>query len=239
MISVVQLYNQVQTTAKSGTTGYQSDDDWNDDLATIQLRIANVLCDNYDKSQKVEDALFGLLVTQTQFSSSFGQVSYSNSFGVISNPADYFRLISLWVNAGDNPIPTPASKIASNQISAYATSYVRKPDVSDGNYSYYYLDGAIQMMPMQQLNCTLVYCKVPPRSAITLTPTSTDNSDFVTPTAQADLIWSPVVFNLFYYHMLEMLGIEMRSNILFEYTQLGIPKEYLLGMSEGGSGAKG
>lgn len=230
MISIVALWNQVQTTAKGGTTGYQLETDWNSDIDTVQKRIANVLCDNYDKSQKVEDALFGLLVTQTQFSGSFGQVSYSNSFGQVSNPSDYFRLISLWVNV--NGVQTPASKIASNQISAYATSYVRQPSIANNNYSYYYLDGAIQMMPMQQLNCTLVYCKVPPVASLQLQENSTATSDYVTPIAISDLVWSQVVYNLFYYCMLEMLGMEQRSNILFEYSQLGIPREYLIGLSE-------
>jgi hypothetical protein len=232
MISIVALWNQVQTSAKTGTSGYQSENDWNRDIDTVQKRIANVLCDNYDKSQKVEDALFGLLVTHSGTSTSTGIFSSSNSFGVISNPSDYFRLISLWINIGG--IPTPASKIASSQISAYSTSYVRRPSVADGNYSYYYLDGSIQVMPAQQLPVTLVYCKVPPIATIVLTENSDANSDYVVATAGHDLIWSPVVYNLFYYHMMEMLGLEMKDQLLFEYSQLGIPKEYLLGMSERG-----
>lgn len=223
MIGVVTLWNQVQTTAKAGTSGYQSQNEFNADLDTVQKRIANVLCDNYDASQKVEDALFGLLVTQT---------GATNSTGVISTPNNYYRLISVWVNVGTNPsIPTPASKIASNQISAYATSYVRKPSVTTNDYSYYYLDSTIQMMPKATLNCTLVYCKTPPTANIVLTPSSDDNSDYITPTAGTDLIWSPILFNLFLYMMLEMLGVEMRDNIIYEFSQLGIPKEAYIGTS--------
>lgn len=231
MISVVNLWNQLQITAKTGTSGYQSQDDFNRDLDTVQKKIANILCDNYDISQKVEDALFGLLVSKTSVASSTGIFAYSNSFGQISNPADYFRLISLWVNVGNQQIP--AGKIASNQISVYSTAYVRKPSIANNNYSYYFLDGNMQMMPMQQMLCTLVYCKIPPVAAVTLTQSSTTNSDYITVTAAQDLIWPAMDFNLFYYHMLEMLGVEVKDNLLLEYSQLGISKEYLLGMSKG------
>lgn len=219
-MSIVALYNQIQTTAKSGTSGYQSQAEFNSDIDTIQKRIANVLCDNYDKSQKVEDALFGLIISVT---------ANTNSMGVITTPADYFRLVSVWVNVAG--IPTPASKIATNQISAYSTSYIRKPSVADGNYSVYYLDNKIQMMPLILLNCTLAYCKVPPAATIVLTPNSASNSDYLVATVGTDLVWSNVVYNLFYYMMMEMLGIEMKENILYEYAQLGIPKEAYIGMS--------
>lgn len=219
-ISIVALWKQLQTTAKSGTSGYQSQDEFNSDIDTIQKRIANILCDNYDKSQKVEDALFGLIVSQT---------GATSSTGVITTPNDYYRLISAWVNVAN--IPTPASKIASNQISAYSTSYVRKPVVADNNYSFYYLDSKIQMMPLVQLNCTIVYCKVPPVATIVLTPAADGNTDYITPTIGTDLIWSPILFNLFLYMMLEMLGVEEKDNILYEFAQLGIPKEAYVGVS--------
>lgn len=220
VMSIVALWNQVQTTAKSGTSGYQSQDEFNNDLATVQLRIANVLCDNYDISQKVEDALFGMMVTQT---------ADTTSTGVVETPASYFRLISLWLNTAGKKYPT--NKLQSNEIATYETSYVRKPVLATNNVAYYYLDNKIQMMPEAQMNVTLVYCKTPPPASITLTQVNSDESDYVTPTVGVELAWSNVLFNLFVYMMLEMLGIEQKENILYEYSQLGIPKEAYLGVS--------
>lgn len=220
VMSIVALWNQVQTTAKSGTSGYQSQDEFNNDLATVQLRIANVLCDNYDISQKVEDALFGMMVTQT---------ADTTSNGVVETPASYFRLISLWLNTAGKKYPT--NKLQSNEIATYETSYVRKPVLATNNVAYYYLDNKIQMMPEAQMNVTLVYCKTPPQASITLTQVNSDESDYVTPTVGVELAWSNVLFNLFVYMMLEMLGIEQKENILYEYSQLGIPKEAYLGVS--------
>jgi len=220
MISVVSLWKQIQTTAKSGTSGYQSQDEFNSDLATVQLRIANVLCDNYHISEKIEDALFGLIKSNT---------ADTDTNGVFVMPTDYFRLIDLWYNL--NGVPTPANKISSNQISSYTTSYIRKPDLTKDSLGYYFMDSTLQVLPKTQVNATLVYCQKPPAASITLTAASDSNSDYLTPTAGADLIWSPVVYNLFVYMMLEMLGIEMRDNILYEYATLGIPKEAYIGMS--------
>lgn len=220
-MSIVALWKQVQTTAKSMTSGYQSQDEFNSDLATVQLRIANILCDNYQLSQKVEDALYGMIVTQT---------GNTNSTGVVPKPNDYFRLMAAWVNIDGKKIP--ANKIQSNEISVYETSYVRKPSITTTkDPAYYYLDNKIQMMPETQMNVTLIYCKTPPAASIVLTQVSDADSDYVTPTVGTELQWSEVLFNLFVYMMLEMLGIEQRENILYEYSQLGIPKEAYIGVS--------
>jgi hypothetical protein len=214
MISVVALWNQVQQTAKTGTTGYQTQDEFNRDLATAQTRICNVLCDNYDISNKVEDALFGLIVSQE---------TVTSSFGIVSTPSDYFRLITMWVNI--NGVYYLSQKIALNQVPVYITSFVRKPDLSKNRTVYYYLDGAIQMLPLIAIQSKILYCKVPPTASIILTPESSWNYDYIVPTAGTDLVWSPLLFNLFQYTMLEMLGIECKDQIIYEYSQLGIPKE--------------
>lgn len=220
-ISIVQLWNQIQTTAKTATSGYQSDSDFNNDIDAVQKRIANILCDNYENNQKIEDALIGFIVSSTNSAS---------STGIISFPANYFRLISSWVNVAGKPYP--ANKIATNQIASYASSYVRNGNASTNDYYISYLDGGIQLWPEVQASVTIAFCRVPPTAMIALTPNSTANSDYVVPTAVVDLIWSPVVYNLFYYMMLEMLGIEQRENILYEYAQLGIPKEAYIGMAK-------
>jgi len=214
MISVVALWNQVQQTAKTGTTGYQTQDEFNRDLATAQTRICNVLCDNYDFNSKVEDALFGLLVSQYDFTS---------SSGIVPTPNDYFRLIAMWVNI--NGTFQLSQKVALNQVPVYITSFVRNPDITKNRTIYYYLDGYIQMLPMMALQTKLIYCKQPPVANIVLTPESSWNYDYIVPSAGADLIWSPMLFNLFVYTMLELLGIEMKDQIIYEYSQLGIPKE--------------
>lgn len=214
MISVVALWNQIQQTAKTGTTGYQTQDEFNNDLATTQTRICNILCDNYDLTSKVEDALFGLLVSQDELTS---------SSGIVSTPGDYFRLIAMWVNI--NGVYQISQKVALNQVPVYITSFVRNPDITKNRTIYYYLDGAVQMLPQMALQTKYIYCKQPPVASILLTPESSWNYDYIVPSAGTDLVWSPLLFNLFVYTMLEMLGIECKDNIIYEYSQLGIPKE--------------
>lgn len=215
---IVEIWQQVNTTARTVTSGYQSQDEFNRDINTVQNRIANILCDNYAKDQKIADALINHMMSAT---------STTSSIGVIPKPNDFFRIFAIWLNA--NSTRYPMNKIEANEIAPYSTSYIRKPDLATNSAGYYYLNGTIQGMPETQMNVTIVYCKKPVDASITLTADSSADSDYVVPTIGVELQWPQMLFNLFVYMMLEMLGIEQKEQILYEYSQLGIPKEAYVG----------
>jgi len=210
MIDVVKLYNRQNEVSKNGTTGYSDQDDFNDRLYVAQFEIAEILCDNYERNQKVKDAL-----SEHVISADVSVVS-----GQLTKPTDYLRGFEVWPKASGNIFP--ATEININEVSMYATSYVRKPDLAKKQVYYYFLNNKYNFLPGSSFDATLVYCKKPVPATITLTESSTDNSDFLTPTGGTNLAWPENLFNLFLYSMLEKLGMEMKDNLVYEYGLLGI-----------------
>jgi len=202
MISVVRLWNTVQQIAKSVTSGYQTQDEFNNDLASVQTALLSVLAPAYSKNQAIQDILApfvkGAVLSTTK-------------------PADYFRFVS-GIDRGYPMIP-----INVNQVGYYQTSPIRKPTAK--RTYYYFEDKQTKFLASGTPSGTMTYIRYPLASKIVLTAVSNADNDYVTPTADGDLEWNEDSFNFIQYMMLERLGVEMKENLLREFSAIGLQKE--------------
>lgn len=199
-------------TAKKGTAGYQDEDEFNRDIAAIQTELMGILAPLYAKSLAVKELLAPFVVSDS---------ATTSAQGVYTKPADYFQIIDGSVNG------YPANMINPNEVAMLRFLPSRRPSVTENRYSFYLKDGDIYFLPAQALPASIDYIRYPDAASIALTPVSTPDSDYLTPTSVDDLEWPERAFNLIYYMMLQRLGIETKESLMMEYAGLGIQSEVL------------
>lgn len=204
MASVVDIWRSVQGTAKKSTTGYQTKDKFNDDLALVELTILKALCELYEKEQVISDDLAPFVVTLDSITE--------------NKPADYFRFVSAEIN-GEEVYP-----VHRNAVSMTKNSPIRgtvKSFYFDGNKIKFLLGGDNEMT-----ESSLVYIRKPEPGKIDMTY-SDQGGDYQTPSVETETEWGDNVRNLMEALLLERLGIETRESVVMEASKLGIQREML------------
>lgn len=202
MIGVVRLWNTVNQMAKTETSGYQTQDEFNRDLASVQTALLSVLAPFYSQNQAIQDIL-SPFIKSTALSS--------------TKPTDYFRFVS-GIDRGYPMIP-----INVNQVGYMQSSPIRKPTAK--RTYYYFEDKQTKFLASGTPAGTMTYIRYPLAAKIVLTPVSGADNDYVTPTADGDLEWNEDAFNFFLYMMLEKLGVETKDTLSIQFSSLGIQKE--------------
>lgn len=228
MISTARVIETRNQLAKSGTSGYTTEDEDNADLYAVQYEILGLLCDNYENNQKVSDALINHVRTLQIDTDITGVITITDSGAGASQSDgeygldDYYRTLTVLY---DGLYPT--TKINTNEIGMYQTSPIRRFDTAKNRAGYYFADGSINMLPAEAMEVTLIYCRKPTDAIIAYTSESDDDNDYQTidEADTVDIEFPESLFNLFVYKMVERLGISMKEQVLFEYAQLGITKE--------------
>jgi len=210
MISIVRLWETIMQTAKKGTAGYQDEDEFNRDIAAVQTELMGTLAPWYAKSPAVQELLAPFVVPLT---------GTSTSAGVLTKPADYFQVAALSISG------FPVKEIAVNE--RFMLQYVpsRRPSKTENRYFFFLQDDDINLLPAEAHSVVGTYIRQPEEASIELTPTSTADSDYLTPTSVDDLEWPERAFNLIYYMMLMRLGIEAKENLLAEFASMGLKSE--------------
>lgn len=204
MASVVDIWRSVQGTAKKSTTGYQTKDKFNDDLALVELTILKALCELYEKEQVISDDLAPFVVTLDLITE--------------NKPADYFRFVSAEIN-GEEVYP-----VHRNAVSMTKNSPIRgtvKSFYFDGNKIKFLLGGDNEMT-----ESSLVYIRKPEPGKIDMTY-SDQGGDYQTPSVERETEWGDNVRNLMEALLLERLGIETRESVVMEASKIGIQREML------------
>lgn len=204
MASVIDIWRSVQGTAKKTTTGYQTKDKFNDDLALVELTILKALCELYEKEQVISDDLAPFVVTVNPITE--------------DKPSDYFRFVAAEIN-GDEVYP-----VHRNAVSMTKNSPIRgtvKSFYFDENKIRFLLGGDEEMT-----ESSLVYIRKPEPGKIDMTY-SDEGGDYQTPSVVAETKWGDNVRNLMEALLLERLGIETRENIVLEASKLGLQREML------------
>lgn len=197
MISVVRLWETLMQSAKAGTAGYQSEEEFNRDLASVQTIAMSILCPRYASNTYVQEMLRPFVIS----------VDVS-----LVKPENCFYFLGATINGiASHPI-TPV------QAPLYERSPVRKPSVKNPVAYHYFVDNGIIYMHTGSLVGKMQYIRTPAEASIVLTPVNTSNRDYEEPTAGADLEWPESAFNLILALMQQKLGIELKENIL---TTLG------------------
>lgn len=204
MISIIRLWETVQQLAKTETSGYQDQDEFNRDVAAVQSDIMSY--SSIDSASQSWIDIYG------PFSKS-APLSIDNN-GVADLPEDYYRGRTGSIGG------KPCYPITVNQKDLYISSPIR------GSVNVYWLEnGNINFSPAKNASCTFSYLRNPAEATIILTPVEAEDDDYLVPESGADLEWNENVFNLFVYKMLERLGVEMKDNLAREYSMLGIQQE--------------
>lgn len=217
--SIVNVYKQVMDITRSGTSGQDSQDEFNRRAVSVQNSLVEMLVDVNEENTKVTDALKWLKKTTGDL--------ISDSTGLITLPDDYLHLEAVtYVNSSGNQFPT--SKIGGNSIDMTRTSPIRKANLTKNKVNYYFNSMGMYVQPEQAgVKVRVKYIKQVPAAAITLTPVEDSTGDYVTPTVGTEFGWPLQVQNLLMYMMLEQYGVEIKEQLMVQYAQYGIGKEMI------------
>lgn len=210
MIPTVDVWEAVSRLAKSGTAGYQDDTEFNIDLKSVQYTLMGLMSPLNSVNQTAKDILSPFMEPLT---------GSSDAQGVLAKPADYFQLDSIIING------YPVFPIETNELAMIQYIPTRRPNASENRYYYFQRLDSINILPAAVYAVSGTYIRKPDDAGITLTPVSTPDRDYVTPTSAGDLEWNERVFNIIVYMMLLKLGLAFEKQILFEFSQLGIALE--------------
>lgn len=224
MIDTAKLIARVDQLAKDGTAGYSTQEEKNSDLYAVQYEVLGMLCDNYERNQKVSDALINHVKFRDVTSDSNGVLGF-NASGSDDYIDDYYRTLTIMLGFTGGT-QYPATKVNINEIGMYKTSPIRKMVLADNRVGYYFADGDIIMLPETQMEVCLVYARKPSLAEIVYTTSEDEENDYleVDYLETIDIEFPENLFNLFTYLLLEKRGIEMKSQIDLEYSQLGITR---------------
>lgn len=210
MISVVDLWEAVSNLGKYGTAGYQDQDQFNMDLKASQYSLMSSLAPLNSINQTAKDLLSPFIVP---FSGT------TDAQGVIAKPSDYYQMDSLITNG------FPVFPIETNELSLLRFIPSRRPSSVDDRYYFYMRNDSINVEPKSTHILEGTYIREPAESKILLTAVSTNDSDYVTPTADGDLEWNSRVFNILVYMMLFRMGFEFEKQLAMEFSQIGVQVE--------------
>lgn len=202
--SVVRLWNTLSTSAKTATSGYQTAAEFNFDLASVQTALIGLLAPLYAKNTYVQELL----------------APFVKSVAVsLTKPAECAYFLGATINN------IPAYPIQPEQAPLIASSPIRNPSAKNPSAYWYMINNALVYIHSSTLAGTMQYIRYPLASTIVLTPTSSPNRDYVTPTAGVELEWPELAFNLLLAMMQEKLGVEMKEDILLQISNQSLQKE--------------
>lgn len=204
MISVVRLWNTLMQSAKTGTAGYQSADEFNRDLASVQTSAMGLLCPRYAENTYVQELLAPFVKSVT--------IS-------LTKPVDCFYFLGATINGIASYPITPV------QAPLYQGSSIRAPSTDNPSAYHYLINGAITYIHSGTLAGSMQYIRTPVAATVVLTPVSAPNRNYVTPTAGVELEWPESAFNLILALMQQKLGVELKEDLLMSVAQLGLQFE--------------
>lgn len=203
-MDVVRLWKTVNQLAKTETSGYQDQDEFNRDM--------NAVSDGIMSMSSIDSANQSWIDLFAPFSKS-ANVSI-NSSGIGTKPTDYYRGRT---GSIDNK---PCFPIAVNEKDMFGTSPIRN------TVNVYWLEnGSLNFLPARVATCRFSYLRKPAVASIVLTPVSDPDDDYLVPTVGTQLEWDDNAFNLFVYMMLSRLGMEMKGQLEMEFANFGIQSE--------------
>lgn len=206
MIETVRLYRDLVNTAKVGTSGFIREVEFNDALAAVQSSMIGTFAPLFANNRSVRDILAPFIKTSPV------------SGGVVAKPSDYEQLIG--INVGDHP-----ARLADlNEEAAMQSLPSRRPDSTNGVYYYIEAEDSFRILPSAG-SADFSYIRTPGEALITLTATSTADSDYLTPTSSQNLEWPERAYNIIFYMMMERFGISQKEALLMEYANLGVRME--------------
>lgn len=218
MIDIISIQEDVSRLGKSGTSGYDNQVLFTKKANFVQNSLFEAMADVYEVNESASTAM-GPFVKYYN--------GYTDDLGVISKPEGFKRLLTLWVLQDDGTRAT-ARKIMTNEYSMISTSPVRKPKKNDTlEKAYCYFDDKINVLPDEKLRVQLLYLRSPKPVKFVATRVSDNQSDYLMPdpTKSVNFEWPSSMYNIIVYLILEQFGVEMKDQLLMEFSKYGITQE--------------
>lgn len=211
IMDVVRLYQFISQTRRSGSSGYESDTEFNANLSLVDEDVYRTLVPFYSKDDRIQKLMAPFLETS----------ELPVTGGYIDIPADFNKYIDTIFGDGDK-IVYPRNL---NEKSRIKSSPIDNPDIDSEEYYCFFEGNRISYLPSDVKECSLVYLRVPVPGEIKFEYEEDEDNDYITPVQVRPIEWPDELFGLFAALMLEKYGFQNRESVAIEYSNLGINRE--------------
>lgn len=211
MIDIRDVYQFVTQTKRSGTSGYDSEDDWNANIKSTEIDIYRTLVPLYAKDDRIQK-IFSPFVKTLDFP------NISN--GSIEVPEDFDKYIDTIFEDGSK-IVYPRNL---NEKSRILSSPIQNPTLNSDEYFCFFNGSKIDFLPQDVEECKLVYLRKPVPASISFQLHESDDEDYIRLNVIKNSEWPDEIFNLYCAVLLEKFGFQNRETIATEYGRLGIER---------------
>lgn len=210
-ISVVELYDYLAQTQKTGSSGYQRESEINANIEVVTMEIFRLLLPWYAKDEQIQYLLSHLIAEE--------DVTIS---GTLRIPDGYSKYID--THTGNGKIVYPRNI---NEYERILASPIDNPTKDSDEYYAFFDNRSIKYLPEDIGEAKLIYFRSPEIGEIKLEAVSTDERDYVEASSVKDIDYPKDMFSLFSAYMLEKFGYQNRESVAIEFSKLGIERDVL------------
>lgn len=210
-MDVVRLYQFIAQTRRSGSSGHESDTEFNSNLSIVDKEVYRTMVPFYAKDDRIQKLMAPFL----------SNADLPVMDGYVDLPADFNKYIDTMFGDGDK-IVYPRNL---NEKSRIRSSPIDNPDLDSEEYYCFFEGSRISYLPAEVEECSLVYLRVPVPGEIRFEYEEDEENDYITPVQVRPVEWPEELFGLFSALMLEKFGFQNRESVAIEYSNLGINRE--------------
>lgn len=211
MLDIVKLSKFVSQTRRSGSSGYESDEEFNINLAAVDVEVYRTLIPYYAKDDRIQKLFSPFIETE--------QLPIVN--GRLAVPDNFEKYIDT-VFDGGSKIVYPRNL---NERAVIKSSSIQNPSVESEEYFCFFDKNEIIYLPQEVTSGELVYLRKSVPGEIKYNYVETEDSDYYTVEKVKDIEWDNELFGLFSALMLEKFGFQNRETVALEYANLGVQRE--------------
>lgn len=209
-IDIVKLYQFVSQTRRSGSSGYESDDEFNANVSVVDNELYRSLIPFYSKDDRIQKLFAPFVQTKP----------LTLVKGAANLPDDFTKYIDT-IFEGGSKIVYPRNL---NERAVIKSSAIQNPSVSSEEY-FVFFDGAkVSYLPESLTKGDLVYIRTSVPGEIKFNYVASEESDYFTAEKVKDIEWPDELFGLFAAMLLEKYGFQNRESVALEYANLGIER---------------
>jgi len=212
MIDVIELHQFISQTRRSGSSGLESDTEFNTNLKAVDKELYRTLIPMYAKDDRIQK-IFMEFITRAPFTAVSGTANI---------PENFAKFIDVEFPGGKIVYPRNL-----NEKAGLKSSSVSNPTLESDEYFCFFENNKISFLPETVTAGHLVYIREAVPGEIRFDITEDEDSDYITPVKVRDIEWPEELFGLFSALMLEKYSVQFRETVIAEYANLGIQKEVI------------
>lgn len=211
MIPIDRVFQTVSALSRKGSTGYHSNDDFNNQIILAQTLLFGWYFEQYEKNQSVPDALIPFLE----------QPVLPIVAGLVAYPANYRHRIEVQVGYTSAGATTwhscPYVKTAAEILAA--ERFVRRPNVEKRRFAHTLAKGGIKVLPESFDGVVkFKYLADPPAAVRAVTVNVAQDVENYNPVGSVDLIWGAQDEQNIIDILLYLKGVQTRQSELIQWV---------------------